>query len=125
MSLVKLRFLFANYDRVEVTKEYDLETTKIETIRSDLHSKVPELKLPDGVKVENVSQLRLFAGGKVLVDGKTLKDSNILVTDAHPTAVTVSIRPADIPPSSQTKKARATKIRRNNEAQQSGCCSIS
>ena len=44
MSLVKLRFLFANYDRVEVTKEYDLESTKIETIRSDLHSKVPELK---------------------------------------------------------------------------------
>ena len=38
-------FLFANYDRVEVNKEYDLETTKIETIRSDLYSTI-SIRIP-------------------------------------------------------------------------------
>ena len=52
MPLVKLRFLFANYDRVETTQEYDLETTTVDTIRSELFEKIPELNLPEEEKVE-------------------------------------------------------------------------
>ena len=55
MPLVKLRFLFANYDRVETTQEYDLETTTVDTIRSELFEKIPELNLPEEEKVENFS----------------------------------------------------------------------
>ena len=124
MPLVKLRFLFANYDRVETTQEYDLETTNVDTIRSELFEKIPELNLPEEEKVENLSQLRLFEGGKLMVDGKTLKESNVSVSDAHPTVVTVSIRPLNISPSKQTKKAQRGEGARNNETQQSGCCTI-
>ena len=111
-STVKLRFLIANYDRCEAVMEYDM-TASIETVRQGLLDKLPDL----GVKetVTNVNQLRMFEGGKMLVDGKSLADSNVRVYEDNPTAITVSIRPANVPPSISSGK---------NGSSQGGCCVV-
>ena len=112
-STVKLRFLIANYDRCETVMEYEM-TASIESVRQGLFDKLPDL----GVKetVTNVNQLRMFEGGKMLVDGKSLADSNVRVYEDNPTAITVSIRPANVPPNISTEK---------NGPSQGGCCVIS
>ena len=93
--------------------EYDM-TASIETVRQGLLDKLPDL----GVKetVTNVNQLRMFEGGKMLVDGKSLADSKVRVYEDNPTAITVSIRPANVPPNISTERMIPS---------QGGCCVIS
>ena len=95
MPPVKVRFVFANYDRVETTDEYETKDTKVDVLRAALFAKIQDktIQFPDNADVQEVSQLRMFEAGKMLVDGKTLEQSNFTVTSEHPTVITVSVRP--------------------------------
>ena len=95
MPPVKVRFIFANYDRVETTGEYETSDTKVDALRAALFAKIQDktIQFPDNADVQDVSQLRMFEAGKMLVDGKTLEQSNFTITSEHPTVITVSVRP--------------------------------
>ena len=110
-SLVKM--LFSNYDRVETVLEYEMETM-VEVLRKGLYDKIPELGIKEPVM--NMNQLRMFEGGKMLVDGKSLAEFKVKQYDDHPTAITISIRPVSVPPSIVKEKEEPTP---------SGCCIIS
>lgn len=109
---VSLRFLFSNLDRVETTLEYDMKT-KVEVVRKCLFDKVSELGIKE--PVNDITQLRMFEGGKLLSDGKSLADFNVKRYEDHPTAITVSIRPANVPPSIAKEQGGATST---------GCCNV-
>jgi len=110
---VSLRCLFSNYDRVETILEYEMETM-VEVLRKGLYDKIPELGIKEPVM--NMNQLRMFEGGKMLVDGKSLAEFKVKQYDDHPTAITISIRPVSVPPSIVKEKEEPTP---------SGCCIIS
>ena len=109
---VSLRCLFSNHDRVETTLEYEMNTM-IEVVRQGLFDKLSELGIKE--PVSDINQLRMFEGGKMLINGKSLAESNVKRYEDHPTAITVSIRPANLPPSI-TREAK--------EATSTGCCNV-
>ena len=115
MPPVKVRFMFANYDRVETTAEHETTDTKVDALRAALFAKIQDktIQFPDNADVQDVSQLRMFEGGKMLVDGKTLEQSNFTITSEHPTVVTVSVRPTN-----------AGVVGSGGSSTQPGCCIV-
>eukprot|EP00943_MAST-04B_sp_MAST-4B-sp1_P003894 g3894.t1 len=85
----------------------------IEVVRQGLFDKLSELGIKE--PVSDINQLRMFEGGKMLINGKSLAESNVKRYEDHPTAITVSIRPANLPPSI-TREAK--------EATSTGCCNV-
>eukprot|EP00929_Paragymnodinium_shiwhaense_P108909 TRINITY_DN75257_c0_g1_i1.p1 TRINITY_DN75257_c0_g1~~TRINITY_DN75257_c0_g1_i1.p1 ORF type:complete len:121 (+),score=26.95 TRINITY_DN75257_c0_g1_i1:273-635(+) len=103
---VTLKLIFANDD---ATNELVVSLTS--QVR-DVKRKILEERWPQSLpEVETVDRLRLFAGGKELggkdlEDGKTLKDTKILVSSNFPTPVHVQAIIKSAEPAAEKETAK-------------------
>lgn len=91
MANYRFKFLFANYDGVFMEIEFPPETTGLQVKQKLLNESWPA-EDKNVEKPISVGGLRLLCMGRMLDDGKTLKESNLPQFD-HPTPVNISLLP--------------------------------